>query len=75
MQSWVGALALRQNRGALLDRGLGFAPQDSIIVVTDRVRDHHKWIVRQARYLGHGLGRLHKPIRNDRRGRDADFLD
>lgn len=70
----MSVLTLGENCYALLHRFGGFFTQRRVIIVGDRVRNHRKGEYWHTRYLGHGLCRLHEPISNDRRGRDASFL-
>ena len=70
----VSVLTLGENCYALLHRFGGFFTQRRVIIVGDRMRNHRKGEYWHTRYLGHGLRRLHEPIGNDRRGRDASFL-
>jgi hypothetical protein len=67
-------LGPQQNRHALLHSCRRFRLESSIIVVTDRVRNHRKRKPRHARDLCHDLRCLDKPIRDDRRSRDPRLL-
>lgn len=63
-----------QDRQTLLHRLLRFDAQNGIVVVGNRVRNHHKRIPRHTRDLRHRLSRLNKPVGNDRRGRNPRFF-
>jgi hypothetical protein len=53
---------------------LRFDAQGSIVIVGKRMGNHDKRIPGHAADVCHGLRRMHKPVRDDRRGRDAGFF-
>lgn len=67
-------LGLQQDRRTLLNSFCRFGAKASVIIVTDRVRNHRKRKLRHARNLCHDLSCLHKPIRDDGRSRDPRLL-
>jgi hypothetical protein len=63
-----------QQLETLLHGLLRFATQGGLVIVGQRVRQHDHWIPGHAADVRHGLRRVHKPVRDDRRGRDAGFF-
>ena len=63
-----------QQLQTLLHGLLRFHAQGGIVIVGQRVGQHDHRIPGHAADVRHGLRRVHKPVRDDCRGRDAGFF-
>ena len=63
-----------QQLQTLLHGLLRFDTEGCIIIVGNRMGNHDKRIPWHAADVCHGLRRMDKPVRDDRRGRDAGFF-
>ena len=63
-----------QQLETLLHGLLRFDTQSGIVIVRQWVGKHDHRIPGHAADVRHGLRRGHKPVRDDRRGRDAGFF-
>ena len=63
-----------QHLQTLLHGLLRFDAEGGIVIVGKRMGNHDKRIAWHAADVRHGLRRMYKPVRDDRRGRDAGFF-
>jgi hypothetical protein len=63
-----------QRLKTLLHGLLRFDAQGGLVIVGQRVSQHDHRLPGHAADVCHGLRRVHKPVRYDRRGRDAGFF-
>ena len=63
-----------QDLQALLHGLLRFHAESGIVIVGQRMGNHDKRIAWHAADVRHGLCRMYKPVRNNRRRRDAGFF-
>ena len=63
-----------QHLQTLLHSLLRFDAEGGIVIVGNRMRNYDKRIPWHATDVRHGLRRMYKPVRDDRRGRDAGFF-
>ena len=71
----LGHQLVRLRRAICLgDSLLRFDAQGGIVIVGQRVGKHDHRIPRHAADVRHGLRRVRKSVRDDRRGRDAGFF-
>lgn len=63
-----------QHLHALLHGLLRFDAEGGIVIVGNRMGNHGKRVPWHAADVRHSLRRMDKPVRDDRRGRDAGFF-